>query len=62
MNEKKTNQNEEMEIDLQRLLAALLRKAWLIGLSAVICAVITFLTTYFFVTPLYQSTAKFYVI
>ena len=61
MNEKKTNQNEEIEIDLQRLFTALLGRAWLIGLVAVACAVLTFLGTLFFVTPLYKSTAKFYV-
>ena len=61
MNEKKTNQTEEVEIDLQRLFAALMGRAWLIGLVAVICALVTFLGTYLFVTPMYQSTAKFYV-
>lgn len=53
--------NDEIEIDLQRLFAAVLNKAWLVGLVAVICAVLTFLGTFFFITPQYQSAAMFYV-
>jgi len=53
--------NEEMEIDIQRLMGVLISKAWLIGLVAVVCAVVVFLGTYFFVTPTYQSAAMFYV-
>ncbi len=56
-----TTVNEEVEIDLQRLFGVLLSKAWLIGLVAVVCAVATFLGTLFFVTPMYQAKAKFYV-
>ncbi len=58
---KSTQANDEIEIDLQRLFSTLLSKAWLIGLVAVICAVCVFLGTFFFVTPQYQSRAKFYV-
>lgn len=61
MNEKEIQQNEELEIDLQRLLNALLDKSLLIGIVAVICAVVTFLGTLFFITPQYQSAAMFYV-
>ena len=61
MNEKELQQNDEIEIDLQRLIGALLSKAWLIGLVAVVCAVVTFLGTFFFITPEYQSAAMFYV-
>jgi len=63
MDEKILNDNhsDELEIDLQRLINALLNKAWLIGLVAIICAVVTLLGTVFFVTPLYQSSAMFYV-
>jgi len=53
--------NEEMEIDIQRLLKAVLDKFWLI-LSAVIVTTAVFLVgTFFFITPTYQSTAMFYV-
>ena len=60
MEEKKMN-NEELEIDLQQLFGALVNKAWLIGITAVLCAVLAFAGTFFFITPKYQSTAKFYV-
>ena len=61
MDEKTINQNEEIEIDLQRLFGALMNKAWLVGLVAIVCAVAVLLGTLFFVTPQYQSTAMFYV-
>lgn len=61
MDEKRINNNDEIEIDLQRLIGALLNKAWLIGLVAIVCAVVTFLGTFFFITPEYQSAAMFYV-
>lgn len=61
MDNKNINNTEEIEIDLQRLFGALLNKAWLVGLVAVVCAVATFLGTFFFVTPLYESDVKFYV-
>ena len=36
-------------------------KAWLIAIVAIVCAVATFVGTFFFVTPKYQSSAMFYV-
>ena len=59
--DEKTKQNDEIEIDLQRILEALLRRGWLLGVTAVLCAVLTFVGTFFFVTPQYQSAAMFYV-
>ena len=59
--DEKTIQNDEIEIDLQRIFDALLNRAWLLAITAVVCAVLTFLGTLFFVTPKYQSTAMFYV-
>ena len=32
MNEKMTERNDELEIDLQRLLNAVLNKAWVVGI------------------------------
>ena len=61
MEEKTLEKHDEIEIDLSRLIAALVDKSLLIAIVSVICAVATFLGTYFFVTPLYQSRAKFYV-
>lgn len=61
MKEIEIQQNEELEIDLQRLLNALLNKSVLIGIVAIVCAVAAFLGTFFFITPQYQSAAMFYV-
>lgn len=58
-NAKRTD--EVVEIDTRRVFSALWRKSWIIGLTAVVCAVLTFLGTLYFVTPQYQSTALFYV-
>ena len=61
MDEKTINNSQELEIDLQRLLNALLNKSLLIVIAAVLCAVLTFLGTFFFIAPKYQSAAMFYV-
>lgn len=61
MEEKTFEKHDEIEIDLSRLISALVDKALLIAIVSVICAMATFLGTYFLVTPLYQSRAKFYV-
>lgn len=61
MDNKMTNNNDEIEIDLGRLFRALLNKAWLIGIVAVACAVCVFLFTHLFMTPQYQSSAMIYV-
>lgn len=49
------------EIDLLRLAGALLRRAWAIILSMVLFGVAAFSYAYFFVTPLYESSALMYV-
>ena len=61
MDEKTINKNEEIEIDLSRVFGAVLNKAWLVAVVAVLCAVLAFLGTFFFITPQYQSSAMFYV-
>lgn len=61
MDEKTMQNREEIEIDLKRLFSALLDRAWLIGIVAILCAVVTFAGTFFFITPTYQSSAMFYV-
>jgi len=61
MEERMTEKNDEIEIDLQRIFSALLNKAWLIGIVSAICAVLTLVGTLLFVTPQYQSAAMFYV-
>ena len=61
MDEKVLEQNQEMEIDLQRLFHALLKKAWLIGIVSVLCAAIFLVGTVAFITPKYQSSIMIYV-
>lgn len=58
MNEQKSNDGS---VNLKRLFRAVFRRIWFVGFSAVACALVVFLCTYFFVTPLYQATAMFYV-
>lgn len=57
----KNMKNEEIEIDLSRLFGALLKKAWLIGAVAVLCAVLTLAYTVLFVAPKYESATMLYV-
>ena len=61
MNEREIQKNEEIEIDLGRVFRAVMGKAWLVSVVAVLCAVLTFVGTFFFVTPQYESAAMFYV-
>lgn len=52
--------NEKI-IDIQRLLKAVLGKLWAVVLSAVLGAVVFLLITVWAITPLYRSSAMFYV-
>lgn len=60
MNEKIMEKNE-FEIDLRRLFQALLKHSWVIIVASVIGAILSLVSTVLFVTPMYQSTAMFYV-
>lgn len=61
MENKRMEKNNEFEVGIQRLLSAVWAKGWLIALVSVVVAVLVFLGTFFLVTPLYQSSAMFYV-
>lgn len=61
MDDRMIEKNEEIEIDLRRLFGALIQRSWLIGIVSVLCAVVMLVSTLLFVTPLYQSSAMFYV-
>ena len=61
MSEKQKTQAATKELDVRRLVSLLCRKAWLIGLTAVICAVLTFLVSFYLITPKYESSTMFYV-
>lgn len=52
---------DEIEIDLGRIFRAVMGKAWLVCVIAVLCAAITCVGTFFFITPQYESAAMFYV-
>ncbi|MBO4219720.1 MAG: polysaccharide biosynthesis tyrosine autokinase [Clostridia bacterium] len=58
---KKNENSGEVEIDLLELAIALLRKAWLIALVTVVCAIGAFVGTKLFVQPTYRASAVFYV-
>ena len=53
--------DDVLEIDLQKLLMAYLRKWWLIILCGVLMACGTLLCTVKFITPLYQASVSVYV-
>ena len=53
--------NDVIEIDLQKLLMAYLRRWWLIVLSALIVAGGALAYAYFLVDDLYQASATIYV-
>ena len=55
------NKQDVQEIDLLKLLKVLWSKIWLIVLAAFVGGVAFFLYTFFFITPLYQSSALLYV-
>lgn len=61
MNEKTNKNNNVVEIDLKRIFKAVWKRIWVVGIASVLCAIIALLGTIFFVTPLYQSSAMFYV-
>ena len=62
MNEKDIQQNnEEVEIDLQRILEAVIRKAWVVSVVSITGALLALLITIFAITPMYKSSAMFYV-
>lgn len=54
-------ENEELEIDLRRLMRAIWKKLWLVILVTILGGVISFLVTVFLITPKYESSAMFYV-
>ncbi len=61
MNENEKNKSSGKEIDLRQLLTGLLKKSWIIVVVSVLCAILTFLGTYYLVTPQYKSGVMFYV-
>lgn len=56
------NSKDKSEIDLREVFNYLLKKVWIIALVVVGFAVISFLYTSLFVTPLYTSTSNMFII
>jgi capsular polysaccharide biosynthesis protein len=52
---------DELEIDLLKLLKALWHKAWLIVLISALCGSLALAYTHFWIKPLYESGAQMYV-
>ena len=61
MNDKIIERNEEIEIDIRRVLEAILKKIWLVVLITIVAGGLAFAGTKQFITPLYKSKAMFYV-
>ena len=61
MDKRDIQDNEIIEIDVSRLFRAVMDRAWIVAVSTAVCAVLVFVWTYFFVTPMYTSAARFYV-
>ena len=53
---------DEIDIDLSEIIGALLKKAHIILLSGIIVALLTFIGTKLFITPMYTSETKVYVL
>ena len=61
MNENNAAKKAEMEIDIQRIISAFIKRIWIIAIAAFLGAVIAIGYTFYFITPLYKSSAMFYV-
>ncbi len=55
------NTEETNAVDLLRLLKAVRSRAWIVILASVLSMAVAFSITFFFVTPKYEASAKFYV-
>lgn len=62
MSENQWKETDEMEIDLSEIFHILLRKWWMILMSALIGAILAVGITKFAVQPLYQSKAMLYIL
>ena len=59
--EEKEKKSAAAELDLKQIATTLLRKSWIIIVVSILCAAIAFVWTFYFVTPQYKSSTKFYV-
>lgn len=61
MNEKEKVRAAVKEIHVKQVISALLRKSWLVALTGIVCAVLTFVGSFYLITPKYESAVLFYV-
>lgn len=61
MNEQKIQETQTAEISLPRLFHAVMKRAWVVLLVAVLFAGASFLGTYLLITPTYEASTKLYV-
>ena len=59
--EEKEKKSAGAELDIKRIALTFLRKWWIIAIVGVLCAAIAFVWTFYYVTPQYKSSTKFYV-
>lgn len=60
-NSSMNNENDVIEIDLLHILEVLLSRVWTIIITGALGATILFVFSAFFITPMYKSSAMFYV-
>lgn len=56
------DRNGEIEIDIMQILRVIWAKIWIVILSAIAMGLLALIGTEMLITPLYQSTAKLYII
>ncbi len=61
MSAKTTRRKTEYEVNLQTLLSAVIHRLWIVGIVSVLCAILTFMGTYMFISPKYSCYTAFYV-
>ncbi len=61
INNKQNTGKDVVEIDLGRVWKAIWKRIWFVGIVSVLCATITAISTFFLITPKYESSAMFYV-
>ena len=59
MGDRKNDNNAVFEIDLKRIADRLLHRLWVVVTVSIIGAILSFVFTHYFITPMYQSSAMF---
>ena len=61
MNNRRDVGTDVVEIDLGRIWRVIWKRIWIVGIVSVLCSVILAVSTFFLITPKYESSAMFYV-